>query len=677
MNLRRATHQALFGIGGVLLSASVSAQQQEGKSAPEQVWLRDSRLTGGPGIRTDRWVIQPGVGASFGYDSNIFLRSGNDTAASGGNVPVADAFKLAITPFVTLASRAADLKPAYAFNATASASYYQFFKGTKSTGDDISGNSNLGVGATSALTIAPGSRWSGQLRGSFSRSIQPSNLGDPTASYNRDVVGGGAGVTWSPGGGLFSWSAGYDLTYNYFEAQAFRSYNYLNHTVGSTATWRFLPRTSVFSDSKISFIRYAAATTTQSDGMAVSTRVGLNGLVTNAFGFLVAGGWASTFFDSKGANQEDFDSFVAQAEARFYLSAPPRKEDEPGLYPTTLTFGYIRDWTQSFIGNFYQRDRGYGNLAYFFNGQVLSTLGGGVSRLHFPATVFDNGAPRAAAFSNTEVDVTAFVEYRATSHIGVNLTGVYTQMMSDTRIPTAPAAAGQAAPTQDMRWTRFEATLGVRYLFLAFEGFGLAAQRTFRASRRLLGHPRFVARRVCCATAPRRRPAAAGELFDAGPGRSHRDRGRGRREAAEGVHDRSRRDDQHAVDRPASRGRRRASGAGKASPRSIRRAAIPGRSDGDREREGGQLQARDGGRRRGQGRRCSVHLGPHAAASHRQRRRVLAAREPRQRARHADGCGGRTEDGFVLGRRHLRGPRAGRTAAGWRQRVRVRAKLLT
>jgi hypothetical protein len=318
------------------------------------------------------------------------------------------------------------------------------------------------------LTIAPGSRWSGNLRGAYTRSIQPSNLGDPTASYNRDLVGAGASVTWAPGGGLFSWSAGYDLTYNYFEAQRYREFNYLTHTVGTQATWRFLPRTSVFSDSKVSFIRYSAATTTQSDGTAVTTRVGLNGLVTNAFGFLVAGGWASTFFDAKGGVQDDFDSFVAQAEARFYLSAPPKKEDEPGLYPTTLTFGYVRDWTQSFVGNFYQRDRGYGNLAYFFNGQVLATLGGGVARLHFPTTFFDNGQVRNAPFSNTEVDVTGFVEYRVTSHVGINFTGVYTQMLSDTRLPTAPPVAGaQQPPTQDLRWQRVELTLGARYLFLA------------------------------------------------------------------------------------------------------------------------------------------------------------------------------------------------------------------
>lgn len=461
MNLRRAMRWALCGAGGVLLTSPAFAQQTSTPVVSDQVWLRDSRLTAGPGIRTDRWIISPGVSAAFGYDSNLYLRADTPEA------PVADAFKLTLTPFVTFATRApADgAKPSYAFSALASASYYRYFKGTKTTSDDVAASSDFGTLASATLTFAPGQRWSGDIHGGIIRSIQPSNLGDTSASYNRDIPSVGAGIQWAPGGGLFTWRLGYDLSYQYFEKAAFQDYNLFTHTVGSTASWRFLPRTSLFSDSRLSFLRYTSSTTPQANGEAVSTRVGLNGLVTNAFGFLVAGGWASTFFNQHGAQQDDFDSFVAQAEARFYLTAPPRKDDEPGLYPTTLAFGYLRDWSQSFIGNFYQRDRGYANLAYFFNGQVLATLGGGVSRLHFPSTVFADGTFRAAPFNNTEVDVTLFTEYRPNPHIGINVTGAYSQMLSDTKLPTTQTAAGAAQPTQDLRWKKLEATLGVRYLF--------------------------------------------------------------------------------------------------------------------------------------------------------------------------------------------------------------------
>lgn len=470
MRMRRATLWALFGLGGSLLTSAV-AQAQEARPVVGDTWLRDSRFRGGPGIQTDRWNIQPGVAASFGYDSNLYLRSDNPGGTGPGSAAaerVSDAFKLSITPFISIDPRVGQTPQSYALSGYAALSYYEFFKGTKSQdGDDISGNRNIGALASGKLTIAPGQRWSGDLHTGVVRSIQPGGYGDPNASFNRTVPSVGAGVQWAPGGGLFAWRLGYDLTYSYFEADAYKSFNNFAHTVGSTATWRFLPRTSIFSDSKVTLLRYTSGNTTQSDGDAVSTRVGVNGLVTNAFGFLVAGGWAATVFK----NADDFDSFIAQAEARFYLTAPPRKEDEPGLYPTTITVGYTRDWTQSYIGNFYQRDRGYANLSYFFNGVVLANVGGGVARIHFPSTAYVGGATgsRAGAFNNTAVDASFFLEYRVTRNIGINGTATYTQMISDTILPTTPAAtpAGQAGTGDDQRYKRFEAALGVRYLFLA------------------------------------------------------------------------------------------------------------------------------------------------------------------------------------------------------------------
>jgi hypothetical protein len=379
MNRRRATLWALFGAAS--LTAASTAQAQD------QPWLRDRRFTFGPGVKGDRLEYNAGVGATFGYNSNLFLRSGT------AEEPRADSFLLSITPFVRVMSRAPSdgTKPSYSFTGQAALSYYEFFAGpTKNDTDNVSGHRNFGALAGLGLTIAPGQRWSGELHGTLARSIQPSNLGDPTASYNRTIPSAGTSISWTPGGGLFVWRViGYDFTYNYFEASRFERFNNLNHTISTSSSWRFLPRTSLFNESKLSLMRYTSSDTEQPNGDAVSTRFGANGLVTNGFGFLVAGGWASTFFDSKaGAGKQDFDTFIAQAEARFYLTAPPHKEDEPGVYPSTFVLGYLRDWQQSYIGNFYGRDRGYGTLSYFFNGRVLASLTGGVARLNFPATAF-------------------------------------------------------------------------------------------------------------------------------------------------------------------------------------------------------------------------------------------------------------------------------------------------
>ena len=457
--IRRATHFALFALGTLLVGGTAAAQDMKGvaKPQPNEAWLRDSRYTNGEGFETDRYKLSPGIAAAIGYDSNLFLRSGSTNPAE----PVTDAFVLSLTPFLTVNPRTTPTPPTYAFSATLAATYYEYMKAFNTApGDDPSKFRNVGISAATKLAFSPGRRWSGDLHAALGRSIQPSSLGDPSATYNRTVPTAGAALQWAPGGGLFTWKFGYDVAYSYFEAERFQPLNSFNHQLSTTGSWRFLPRTSLFSQSTYTMIRYTAATTTQADGDAVSTVVGVNGLVTSGFGFLAAAGWASTFFNDKGG-QQDFDSFIAQAEARFYLSAPP-KNDSPGNYPSSFVLGYVRDWTQSYIGNFYQRDRGYASLSYFFNGKVLANATAGVSRIHFPPTVYTDGTPRDSAFDNLAVDAGAFFEYRVTPHVGLNASVQYSQMISDKKLRTNPTVATEV---DDQKWTRIQATLGARYLF--------------------------------------------------------------------------------------------------------------------------------------------------------------------------------------------------------------------
>ena len=457
--IRRATYCALFGLGLLLVEGVAEAQDMKGVARPQptETWLRDSRYTNGEGYETERYKLNPGIAGSIGYDSNLFLRSGSTTPSE----PVTDAFVLSLTPFLSVNPRTTPTPPSYAFSASLAATYFEYLKGFNTApGDDPTKFRNVGISAATKLAISPGRRWSGDIFAALGRSIQPSSLGDPSATFNRTVPSAGAGVQWAPGGGLFTWKFQYGVTYSYFEAERFHSLNSFNHQLSTTGSWRFLPRTSLFSQSTYTLIRYTSGTTTQADGDAVSTLVGVNGLVTNGFGFLASAGWASTFFNDKGG-QQDFDSFIAQAEARFYLSAPPKSES-PGNYPSAFVLGYVRDWTQSFIGNFYQRDRGYASLSYFFNGKVLANATAGVSRIHFPPTAFESGAPRDAAYDNLAVDAGAFFEYRVTPHLGLNASAQYTQMISDKRLRTNVTDPNEV---DDQKWTRLQASIGARYLF--------------------------------------------------------------------------------------------------------------------------------------------------------------------------------------------------------------------
>lgn len=447
-----------------LLGARSASADEVAKPVPNEVWIRDTRFRKGPGFVGEHYIISPWVGAALEYDSNVFLRSGSKTIENES--PKVDAFRLSITPYVTVEPRGNLRGRSYAFYLSAGATYYEFFQGFTKPGpnDDLKGHRNAAVAVASKLVFAPGARLSGDIHGALVRTVQPGNIGDPTAAYNRTTPSAGAGIAWSPGGGLFTWGAGYDATFTLFDENQFKPLNNTAHTFSTTSTWRFLPRTSVFTEARLTMFRYSDTTSTQSNGDTVSAKAGLNGLVTNGFGFLVAAGWSSTFFDQKGASTGDFDSFIAQVEGRFYLTPPPAEadKDKPGAYPSTLVLGYLRDWQQSYIGNYFQRDRAYANLGYFLGGKWFATLGAGFSRLHFPQTVFPDGTLRNNEFNNYAVDGSGALEFRPTPHVGISSTVTYTQMISDTKLRSDPV---NATAVDDQAWSRLTAMLGFRYLF--------------------------------------------------------------------------------------------------------------------------------------------------------------------------------------------------------------------
>lgn len=430
--------------------------------AQDQIWVRSQQFSDGQGVSQGRLRYDGGLAATFGYDSNPFLRAGDLRE------PRVDALKLTVTPFFRVETRTIPgaIKPPYTLSANASLSYYEFIQGpTKSTlsTDDLSGHRNFGFTGGVRMKIAPGAHWGGDLSAGVTRTIQPSNLGDPSATFNRTNPSAGAGITWRPGGGLFSWDIlKYNLLYNYFETERFQRYNNFNHTISSGAKWRFLPRTSIFADSRMTLLRYANASE-QNDGDAITTRGGVDGLVTNRFGFLAAVGWATTTFSSKqNAIKQDFDSLMAQAEARVFLSAPPKNsDDEMKVYPATLVFGYSRDWAQSYIGNFYQRDRGYAALTHFFSTRLRSTLQISAAYLSFPATNFESGAPRDTAFNSIVVNGLAFLEYLPTTHLGIFLSGDYVSQIADKKI-----RVNQNDPSivDNLSFNRLNLALGLRYL---------------------------------------------------------------------------------------------------------------------------------------------------------------------------------------------------------------------
>lgn len=438
-------------------------------AAQDQPWLQDRRYTEGIGYRVGDLELHPGLAAEFGYDSNYFHRSDNED-------PIGS-LRLRITPSISLSTLSQQRRgitpdappPDFEFRAGLSATYNEFFPVSGSdAGQDLMGDQrNIGGTLGLNLSILPTRPWSGQLYGDIGRSITPSNQGETSASFNRFNTNLGGELIWTPGGGLLDWRLGYRFSGTLFESDEFQELTNLMHTIQTRGRWRFLPRTALLYDARFSFINYP-------DGVAKTSShplramLGVNGLVTNSFAVLAMAGWGASFYTPR-ASQADFDSLIALAELKYYLT--PNPSSDPGaatLALSSIAVGFSRDFFDSYIGSYYERNRGYLNLSYFFGGKVLVILEGGAAGVGYPDIEFVGSlgpTTTVPAFTDVRVDASLFGEWRIKDSLGVNLNVRYGTNISDTSIPLlneSPTAA-DPNPNEELQWQQFEVYLGARW----------------------------------------------------------------------------------------------------------------------------------------------------------------------------------------------------------------------
>ena len=456
-----------FTLTATLLLGAVSLEAH----AQQQPWLADRRAGEGIGVRVGDLELHPGVAGELGYDSNYFLRSTGDAFKPDA------AYRIRITPSLTLstlgplrrsegASAAAPTK--LAFRAGAYVSYNELIAADSKNSSEFSQQRHLDIGSDLALQIAPVGRAGADLYLNFVRMIQPSNDPDTENAFNRDTLRAGAGATWRPGGGLFSWRLGYEFLYNYFEKTGFRSLNNYQNQVNLRGRWRFLPRTALVYDGSYTWINYAnsSATSVQNDGAIVRSRIGLNGLVTTRFALLGMVGWAGTFYDAKATQPpRQFDSVTGQAELKWFIdggAGAANAESAPvGLSYASL--GYTRDVGNSYLGNFYQKDRGYLGFSYLLGGVFVANLSAGIANLRFPESYFPSGDLQHAAFSEQRFDASLFGEYRLSNTFGLNATVNYDQNITGVVIPSTLQEKTSGVGGDHLDFSRWQIFLGARY----------------------------------------------------------------------------------------------------------------------------------------------------------------------------------------------------------------------
>ena len=427
----------------------------------QQPWLADRKYGEGIGVRVGDLELHPGIAAEAGYDSNYFLRAPSED-------PLAS-YRLRVTPSISLTTLGPQRRDgngsmaptALTFRGGAYVSYNELIAADSKHSSEFSDQRHVDMGADLLLNIAPQGRVGADTYLNFVRMVQPSNDTDTENAFNRDSLRAGAGATWRPGGGLFDWRLGYELLYNYFEKTGFGGLNNYQNSINMRGRWRFLPRTAVLYDGSYTWITYPNPGV-QNDGAIVRSRIGMNGLITTRLALLGMIGWAGTFYDAKaGQAPQQFDSLTAQAEVKWYISGGAELANAASA-PVGLSYaslGYTRDVANSYLGNFYQKDRGYVGLSYLLGGVFVASLNAGIANLRFPQTFFADNTEQHPAFSEQRFDANLFGEYRVSNTVGLNATINYDQNITGAKIKSS------ATDTQPdaLKFSRWQAFIGARW----------------------------------------------------------------------------------------------------------------------------------------------------------------------------------------------------------------------
>ncbi len=458
-----------------LITAAVLAATSIAGSAAaqEQPWLSDRRLGEGIGIRTGNFELHPGVALEAGYDSNYFLRPGG-TDAREDKVAV---FRLRLTPSLSLSTLgerrrnavAPGAAPEFVMRASLWGSYNELVAADSQYSEEVSDQRHFDAGIGLKADIAPAARIGGDLYGDFIRTAEPSKELGPAVAFDRGLIRGGAGLTYRPGGGLFEWRLGYELRINYFETDPYLVYDNYWQAVMTRGRWRFLPRTAILYDAEYGWVRYTNRQTPQNDGEDIQVRGGLNGLITNRFAFLALLGWNSSFFVDRGVHQaQNYDGLVAHGELKWFLLAPP-SGNSAAVGLSSIAAGYVRNFSTSYLGSFYIRDRGYAKFDYFVGGVFLFSAEAGLGHYRYPTFLVKNGQNLGDAevsdFAETRIDLRLFGEYRLSDTLAVNSTLIY-----DSRVAGDPLPVTSFEPPpengfgeEDIDYKRFQAWIAARW----------------------------------------------------------------------------------------------------------------------------------------------------------------------------------------------------------------------
>ena len=179
--------------------------------------------------------------------------------------------------------------------------------------------------------------------------------------------------------------------------------------------------------------------------------------------FMLLGGWNSTYYEASRTNgtaAQNYDGYVGQAELKFYLlSAPGDTSATTGL--SAIAVGFTRDLSNSYLGAFYTRDRGYLGFDVFLGGVFFANIQGGFARYSYPQV---DTTLNPLGFTQNHIDAQLFTEYRFNDNLGLNFTLLYDKAIGEGPYPQGVLLDPNTnPPTYDnLEYERVQAYVGLR-----------------------------------------------------------------------------------------------------------------------------------------------------------------------------------------------------------------------
>lgn len=417
-------------------------------AANAQAFFEDRAGREGPGFKTGRLVLHPGLSLEGGYDSNVFLQDTDEN----------DSFILRLTGYLDVATEGAQ-RQAEGDTAQAEPQKIEFRGGIGGALYHYFDNrvaDNVAADAHIDFAYNPSPVFSLRIGNLFRRLIRP--FSDPntpegtTTSYGRNTNTASIDLIGRSKSKVLEGQVGYSNQYAFFDSDVYRYADTMIHRVPGSLSWSFFPSSALvysfsYAGQRFSQERIETSPTLLSNSNRFSNSIGYNGALTERFSLTATVGYAVGFYDVG----SDFDGVIARVEGRWR----PR--------PTiTLSGGYERDYVPSFIGNFYLMNRLYLNTSFIVAGALELGVKAWVAFTKSGLALTPNGTPLGTQPNRQDIRVwTAFfAEYRFRAWLAVFGELGYLSDFTDFEYTGAQPLVDPTA-----RYQKFQAWLGLRVFY--------------------------------------------------------------------------------------------------------------------------------------------------------------------------------------------------------------------